>query len=215
MPLLSRFRGLLRGEFSAVKESPSQQSLDYLLETPQLEAGGTHTPGLSGASLSQRYAQVVQDLRSSILPATTYHWLDPEHVTLVGEHPIAAGGSSNIWEATHGGRKVVLKSYRYCASSDIAQVIAVRYNHGVAPRFIVDTAQRFSNEVHVYRHLHCGDVDVVPFVGVYSTGVHPFGLVYEYMEGLDLKQYLRNEPNVRKLEMVLAPLHTLSKAPSL
>jgi hypothetical protein len=28
------------------------------------------------------------------------------------------------------------------------------------------------------------DVDVVPLVGVYSTEAHPFGLVYEYMEGL-------------------------------
>jgi len=50
---------------------------------------------------------------------------------------------------------------------------------------------------------------VVPLVGVYSTESHPFGLIYEYMEGLDLKQHLRNQPNVGKLELVIAP-RTLS-----
>jgi serine/threonine protein kinase len=52
-------------------------------------------------------------------------------------------------------------------------------------------------------------VNVVSFVGVYSTEAHPFALVYEYMDGLDLKQYLRNEPNARKLELV-----SVSSAPS-
>ena len=47
---------------------------------------------------------------------------------------------------------------------------------------------------------------MVPLVGVYSTGKHPFGLVYEYMDGLDLKQYLRNEPNAERLKLVLVPI---------
>jgi serine/threonine protein kinase len=47
-----------------------------------------------------------------------------------------------------------------------------------------------------------GDAGVVPFVGVYSTEAHPFGLVYEYMDGLDLKQYLRSRPDVGKLKLV-------------
>jgi hypothetical protein len=33
----------------------------------------------------------------------------------------------------------------------------------------------------------------------------PFGLVYEYMDNLDLRQHLKNEPNVGRLELVLAP----------
>ena len=70
-------------------------------------------------------------------------------------------------------------------------------------------AQRFCNEIHVHSLLHRGDVNVVPLVGVYSTESHPFGLIYEYMEGLDLKQHLRNQPNVGKLELVIAP-RTLS-----
>ncbi|KAF9647228.1 kinase-like protein [Thelephora ganbajun] len=37
---------------------------------------------------------------------------------------------------------------------------------------------------------------------MYSTETHHFGLVYEYMNGLDLRQYLRNEPNVGRLKLL-------------
>ena len=50
----------------------------------------------------------------------------------------------------------------------------------------------------------------MPFVGVYSTEEHPFGLVYEYMNNFDLRQYLRNEPNMGRLELVFILLPLLS-----
>ena len=75
--------------------------------------------------------------------------------------------------------------------------------------YSADITQRFHNEIRVHSLLH-GDVDVVPLVGVYSTEAHPFGLIYEYMDGLDLKQHLRNQPNVRRVKVVLVPLHFLS-----
>lgn len=46
---------------------------------------------------------------------------------------------------------------------------------------------------------------MVPLVGVYSNEAHPFSLVYEYMDGCDLKQYLRNNPNVGGLKLVFIP----------
>ena len=49
-------------------------------------------------------------------------------------------------------------------------------------------------------------MEIVPIVGVYSTEAHPFGLVYEYMDGLDLRQFLRNEPNAGRLKLVLTPV---------
>ena len=52
-------------------------------------------------------------------------------------------------------------------------------------------------------------VDIVPLVGVYSTETHPLVLVYEYMDNLDLRNYLRNEPNVRKLDLVRIHTHLL------
>ena len=55
----------------------------------------------------------------------------PEEVTLIGERPIDAGGFADIYEATHGGCRVVLKSYRCYALFDVAQVAAVRYNRSL------------------------------------------------------------------------------------
>lgn len=67
--------------------------------------------------------------------------------------------------------------------------------------------QRFCNEVHVCNLLHQGGVDVVELVGMYSTEIHPFGLVYEHVGNLDLRQHLRNEPNVGRLKLVLTDPH--------
>jgi len=80
-------------------------------------------------SLSGGYAQTFQDLRSSI--PSNCRWLAPEDIKPVGEHQIAAGEFANIWEATHDGRKVVLKSYCYSMTSDVARIVAVRYIRGL------------------------------------------------------------------------------------
>jgi len=69
--------------------------------------------------------------------------------------------------------------------------------------------QRFHNEVHIWTLLHQRGTDVAPLVGVYSTEAHPFGLVYGYLDGFDLRQYLRSELNVRGLELVLIPIYPL------
>jgi len=130
MPLLPRFRTLLRGEETSVTdEHPLLQPLgDHPPGIPRLKVGGSHnTPALSGISLSKHYAQVAQNLRSSM--SSTCRWLDPEDIELVGEHPIGAGGSANIWEVIYNGRKVVLKSYRCYVSSNVAQLVAVRSSH--------------------------------------------------------------------------------------
>ena len=74
-----------------------------------------------------------------------------------------------------------------------------------------NTAQRFYNEIQMHSLLHRGGVNVVPLVGAYSTNKSPPSLVYEYMEGRDLKQYLLNQPNVGRLELVIAS-HTLSSS---
>jgi len=69
--------------------------------------------------------------------------------------------------------------------------------------------QRFCNEAHVWALLHHQDANIVPLVGVYSTEAHPFGLVYEYMDGLDLRQYLRNGHKADRLNLVLIPIYPL------
>ena len=82
---------------------------------------------IDGVTISQQYAQMVQE----ILPYLPSHYplLDPHDVKLTGEHLVSAGGFADIWEATHAGRKVVLKSYRCYISFDVAQAITVRSVH--------------------------------------------------------------------------------------
>lgn len=85
------------------------------------------TPHSSHAHLSQSHEQIVRDLRTS-LPSVCPR-LGPEEVQLVGKYPMAAGGSADIWEATCGGRKVVLKSYRRHVTVDVVEVITVHFIH--------------------------------------------------------------------------------------
>ena len=52
-------------------------------------------------------------------------------------------------------------------------------------------------------------MNVVPFIGVYSTKAHPFGTANEYMGNLDSKRCLRNEINLRRLKLVPNPSHAM------
>ena len=73
-------------------------------------------------------------------------------------------------------------------------------------RSTADIPQRFCNEVRACSLLHHTDVEVVPFLGIYSTEARPFCLVYEHMGCLDVRQYLRNEPDISaRLKLVLVP----------
>lgn len=80
----------------------------------------------------------------------------------------------------------------------------------ITQRSTSDILQRFRNEVRIWSLLHRRGVDVVPLVGVYSTEAHPLGLIYEYMECLDLREYLRSGPNVERLKLVPDHLRALS-----
>jgi serine/threonine protein kinase len=133
-----------------------------------------------------------------------YNCLNPLDVAVISDRPIAAGGFANILEATHRGRKVILKSYRHHEASDVPQVIAVRCNGSLRQVYTAEMSQRLRNEVHVWSLLQRGGVNVVRFVGLYSTESHPFGLIYEH-DGLDLKQYLRDGPNVERVKLVIVP----------
>ena len=126
MPPFSRFLARRRGEPSAIGEDSVTLSIHHPLAPPQLGARDSPSPDLNGIFLPRRRAQMAQNLRLS-LPSTC-HWLDSEDVDLIGEHPAGAGASANIYEATHGGRRVVLKSYRRCMLSDVTRAVAVGFN---------------------------------------------------------------------------------------
>lgn len=42
----------------------------------------------------------------------------------------------------------------------------------------------------------------MPFLGVYSTPEHPLALVFEFMDHSNLREYLRNNRGVGRLELV-------------
>ena len=130
MPLFSRLRAYRR-ESSVAGEYPAPRSLHPppSLPLPQLEAKSLLAPDMDDECPSQLYARLAQECVSSLpLP---YLWLNPEGIKLADEHPIAAGGVANVYEATHDGRKVVLKSYRPYISFNVSQVVEVRRNNGM------------------------------------------------------------------------------------
>lgn len=75
----------------------------------------------------ENYALLAQELIPSLL--CSYPLLNPHDISISGEYPIADGGYAHIWEATHDGRKVVLKDYRCYLSFDVTRVVAVRRCH--------------------------------------------------------------------------------------
>ena len=173
-----------------------------------MEVAGSPALGMDITSFSQHYSYMAQVLRP--FTSSICHSLDSQDVKPIGRHPTAAGGSADVWEGVHGGRKVALKSYRCYVTSDAATVVEVHCVHGPRSEYTTDISQRLCNEVRVWSLLYYGGVDIVPLVGVYSTETHPFTLVYEYAHGLDLQQYLKGEPRVGRLNLVFIPLHVLS-----
>ena len=70
--------------------------------------------------------------------------------------------------------------------------------------------QRFFREIWASTQL--SHPSIVPFLGVLSTPIHPFALLYEMMDNLDLQQYLAQHPNVSRLKLVSVILLHLPQA---
>jgi len=103
-------------------ESSASHSLRHQSPPPQLKA--RNPPAIPP---SQHYAHVAREFMSSL--SHLRRLLGPEDVKLTDKHPAAAGRFADVWQATHGGYKVVLKAHRCYATSDITRVAAVRCDH--------------------------------------------------------------------------------------
>ena len=57
-------------------------------------------------------------------------------------------------------------------------------------------------EASTCSYLNDNGKSFVPFIGVYSTKEHPFALVFELMEHLNLSVYLRNNREVGRVDLV-------------
>jgi len=53
--------------------------------------------------------------------------------------------------------------------------------------------------------LNDSDKSFVTLIGVYSTREHPFALVFEFVDRLNLRRHLGNNQNIGRLELVRIP----------
>ena len=49
---------------------------------------------------------------------------------------------------------------------------------------------------------HLSHRHIVSFIGIYTTTMHPFSLVFDFEGHLDLRQYLGTHPTAGRLELV-------------
>ncbi|KAF9642190.1 kinase-like protein [Thelephora ganbajun] len=170
--------------------------LNNSLEGASLSLRTTDVPGYPDPSMSELdqrlqthpgalcelLGELLRHLRSS-LPGD-FGWLVEEAIEVVSDHPFDAGGTADILVGTMGDRKVAIKRYRLHSSSDY-----------------LPTYVRFYHEAFACSHFR--NHSFVPFTGIYSTPEHPMCLVFEYMDHLNLKEYLRKNEHVGRRELLL------------
>ncbi|KAF9646942.1 kinase-like protein [Thelephora ganbajun] len=150
-------------------------------------------PGPSMSELDQRLqthpgvlCELLRHLRS-LLPGD-FEWLEEEAIEVASDHPFDAGGTADILIGTMGNRKVAIKRYRLHSFSDYLPTYVV-YRQGFCNEALA--CSRFTNQ------------NFVPFIGIYSTPKYPMCLVFECMDHLNLKEYLRKNEHVGRRELLL------------
>jgi len=73
-------------------------------------------PPISAAALPEHLFDLVLHLHPSL--PTSCRWLEQGALEVVGEFPVDAGGIADIWAGMMDNRKVAIKVYRFCSSSD-------------------------------------------------------------------------------------------------
>ena len=127
-------------------------------------------------------------------------------IKIPGSHPVSKGGFADVWFGEmKDGTRVAIKSQRRHTSSGCFPAFLVGREHSTTELNTQLTGcypQRMYREALMYSRLNGGDENLVPFVAIYSTARHPFGLVFGFMEHLNLRDYLRNNPEIPRLKLV-------------
>lgn len=132
-----------------------------------------------------------------------YERLERESLEIVGQFPASAGGTADVWEGRIGDCKVAIKSYRRYLRSDCLLTYAVsRIYLCYVPCQLKAYQQRYYKEALTVSHLR--HENLVSFVGMYTTPEHPLALLFDFMDNLDLGQYLKNNGNAERLALVRA-----------
>ncbi|KAF9646932.1 kinase-like protein [Thelephora ganbajun] len=125
--------------------------------------------------------------------------LGQRDLKIVGSCPVDAGGFSDLWVGERNdGTVVAVKSYRYYSSSSCLPIYL-----------------RLCKEASTCGRLNNSNNNLVSFIGVYSTCEHPFALVFEFMDHLNLGEYLRNNREIWRMKLLLEIARGLSYIHSL
>lgn len=92
--------------------------------------GVNRSPPIDPDALREHLIDLVSHL-PPLLPDSC-KWLERGDLEVVGGLPIDAGGVADIWVGMMGNRKVAIKSYRYCSSSDYLPTYVVSDTRPVA-----------------------------------------------------------------------------------
>ncbi|KAF9646934.1 kinase-like protein [Thelephora ganbajun] len=133
-------------------------------------------------ALCELLGELLRHPRSPLLG--DFERLEEEAIEVVSDRPFDAGGTADILVGTMGNRKVAIKHYRLHSSSDY-----------------LPTYVRFYHEALACSHFR--NHSFVPFIGIYSAPEYPMCLVFEYMDHLNLKEYLRKNEHVGRRELLL------------
>ena len=122
--LYSRIVRFRAPQLFSYTEDPAHRSYLSFQQTPlQFEIKGALPSDIHDTALSLHCARIAQELPPPLL--SHYPLLNPRDIKLTSQHPIAAGGFADAWEATYDGRRVVLKSYRCYVSFDVTRTVTV------------------------------------------------------------------------------------------
>lgn len=89
-------------------DAPEQSEL----QLPDVDLSPQTDPGL----LCEHLVGLVSRLRS-LLPSCC-EWLKQGELEFVGDHPVDAGGTADVWAGKMGDRAVAIKAYRCYSSTD-------------------------------------------------------------------------------------------------
>ena len=167
----------------------------YQLESSELELPFPVDPDPQRGALSNLLLYLQESL------PTGYERLERGAVEIVGQFPVSAGGTADVWEGRIGDRRVAIKAYRCYLSSDCSLTYAVSrtYLCDVHCRLKV-YQQRFYKEALTGSRLR--HQNVVSSIGMYATPEYPLALVFDFMDNFDLGRYLRSNGDTGRLALV-------------
>jgi len=91
---------------ATIRHDQSDPTRPEIGRTPQIDSGALH----------EHLIELVSHLPP--LLSDGCGWLERGALELIGGRPVDAGGVADVWIGMMGDRKVAIKSYRYCLSSD-------------------------------------------------------------------------------------------------